>query len=313
MPKKICLFAHYTQSNILPKDVQHYLKALYDCGWETHLALSGQEILSLDTDNFCKQHNITPHLRPNEGLDFGAWQELIHKGVTHNADHILLTNDSVFGPLYPMDSIFAERLSQPIDVWGMAETLEVNWHLQSWFLCFTNKAFHHEKIQDLLNLPFKEMPKPEIIQKGELGLGRLLQQIPNFKCAGQWSKLQKYPFRDPRQTNPMHLDWHSVIASGKVPFIKKEVIRDNYYGLFWLNHYRQLLTNNTYFSLEYINEYLIHFPHRPLPVVQKWKRFLYLFSTYDTKLAWLYFLKHGISCPIISPTKNQSEFKGNSL
>ncbi|CAI3950699.1 Lipopolysaccharide biosynthesis protein (RgpF) [Commensalibacter communis] len=301
MSKKTCLFASYTRSTILPNDVKHYLKALYDCGWETHLALSGQTILSEDTEHFCKQHRITPHLRPNEGLDFGAWQALMQKNVTRDADHILLTNDSIFGPLYPMETIFSQRLNQPIDVWGMVETLEINWHFQSWFLCFTNQAFHHEKIQELFNLPFKDMPKPQIIQKGELGLGRILQQIPNFNYVGQWSKLKKYPLRDPRQTNPMHMDWYSVIASGQVPFIKKEVIRDNYFGLFWLNYYRTLLKDNTYFPLGYVDDYLRQFPNRPLPVVPKWKRFLYLISTYDTKLAWKYFLKQGVACPIISP------------
>lgn len=301
MTKKICLFAHYTQSSILPLDVKHYLKALFNCGWETHLALSGQDILSTDTNDFCKKHDITPHLRPNKGLDFGAWQEIIHKGVTKNADYILLTNDSIFGPVYPMDSIFNENLTTNIDVWGMVETLEINWHFQSWFLCFTNKAFYHEKIQALLNLPFHQMPKAEIIQKGELGLGNVIQQIPDFHYKGQWAKLKKYPFRDPMQTNPMHLDWLSVMTSGNVPFIKKEVIRDNYYGLFWLNYYRELLKNNHYFPLEYIDTYLKQYPHRPLPVVPKWKRFLYLVSTYDTKIAWKYFLKQGISCPIIYP------------
>ncbi|CAI3952592.1 rhamnan synthesis F family protein [Commensalibacter papalotli (ex Botero et al. 2024)] len=301
MPKKICLFAHYTQSNKLPFDVKHYLKALYHCGWETHLALSGQQILSSDTDDFCKNHHITPHLRSNTGLDFGAWQHLMHKGVAKNADYILLTNDSIFGPLYSMDAIFDKMLTPNIDIWGMVETLEINWHLQSWFLCFTNHAFHHPKIQTLLNLPFHQMSKPEIIQKGELGLGQIIQGIPEFRYAGQWSKLKKYPLRDPKQTNPMHLDWVSVITSGQVPFIKKEVIRDNYYGLFWLNYYRKLLKNNHYFPLEYIDEYLKQYPNRPLPVVPKWKRFLYLASTYDTKIAWQYFLKQGISCPIIYP------------
>lgn len=299
--KKICLFAHYTQSNVLPLEVKHYLKALYDCGWETHLALSGQYFLSSETDVFCKNHRITAHLRPNKGLDFGAWQELMHKGIAKDADYILLTNDSIFGPLYPLDSIFTHMLTPEIDVWGMVETLEINWHFQSWFLCFTNKTFHHEQIQKLLNLPFHEMTKPEIIQQGELGLGRIIQKIPSLHYKGQWSKLKKYPLRDPMQTNPMHMDWLSVITSGKVPFIKKEVIRDNYFGLFWLNYYRELLKNNTYFPLEYIDEYLKQFPNRPLPVVPKWKRFLYLASTYDTKIAWKYFFKHGISCPIIYP------------
>ncbi|MDI2090873.1 rhamnan synthesis F family protein [Commensalibacter oyaizuii] len=301
MSKKICLFAHYSTAQTLPKDVKHYLQALYDNGWETHIALSGHTKISEDTQNFCASYNITPHLRPNQGLDFGAWQDMMKKGVTLDADHILLTNDSIFGPIYPMHPIFTRMLSQKIDIWGMVETLEVNWHLQSWFLCFNQSLFQHKKIQALFNQPFHTMEKADIIYKAELGLGRTLKQIPNLKYAACWSKINRYPLRDPKQTNPMHLDWFSVLDSGRVPFIKKEVIRDNYYGIFWLNYYRKLLANNRYFPLDHVDCYLKQFPKRPLPVIPKWKRFLYLFSTYDTKIAWQYFLKQGISCPIIAP------------
>lgn len=300
MPHNICLFAFYNPTNTLPLDVQHYLRQLTLCGWQVHLAISGHASLSPDIQDFCQEHAIIPHLRANQGLDFGAWQDLINQGVTENADHILLTNDSVFGPLYPLQPIFRNMMTPKTDIWGMVESFEVNWHLQSWFLCFNHTTFHHPKIQELFSQPFATMNKPDIIRKGELQLGKTLHLIPGltYQCSGL-SPTGFRPFRHRKQINPMHLDWYTLLQSGGVPFIKKELIRDNHFGIFWLNHYRQLLKENPYFPLSYIDHYLEDFPNRPLPFTPWWKRIGYLFTSRDHKLAWKYFMKQGVSCPIL--------------
>lgn len=295
MSRKICLFAHYASENFIPDDVKHYLKQLSCCGWDIHVAFSGKTQLSTDTQQFCDLYHITPHLRPNTGLDFGAWKDLLNKGMTQNADHILFANDSVFGPIYPLQPIFSKMLQPSIDVWGMIESSEINWHFQSWFLCFTQKALAHEKIQNLFQQDFHHMSKPEIIQQGELKLGRVLQSLPDLFCKAAWSMKKFRLLRREAQTNPMHIDWYSVLQSRQVPFIKKEVIRDNYYGIFWLNHYRKLLKENDFFPLNHVDAYLANFSTRPLPVKPWWKRFIYLLTTYDTGLAWKYFMKQGVS------------------
>lgn len=299
MLKKICLFATYSQTHSLPLEVQHYLRQLSLCGWKIHLAFSGKTSISSETQQFCSQYAIIPHLRPNQGLDFGAWQDLMNQRVTQHADYILLTNDSIFGPIYPLQPIFKQMLTPDLDIWGMIESYEINWHLQSWFLCFNRTAFDHPEIQNLLSQPFSQMSKADIIHLGELKLGRILQQITNLKYQAAWTQTKWRPIRKSNPMNPMHLDWYTVLNSGKVPFIKKEVIRDNYLGIFWLNHYRNYLKNNTFFSLSYIDDYLQNFPNRLQPHIPWWKRFEYLITTYDSKLAWKYFMKQGVSYSVL--------------
>lgn len=299
MLRKTCLFATYNQADDLSLDVQHYLRQLAVCKWDIHIAFSGKTTLSSTIRHFCHHYAITPHLRPNKGLDFGAWQDLINQGVTKNADYILLTNDSVFGPIYPLQPIFANMLTPAIDIWGMIESYEINWHFQSWFLCFNHTTFYHPEIKELFAQPFSEMSKSDIIQQGELKLGKIVQQIPNLKYRPSWTQTKWRPIRKNNPMNPMHLDWYSVLQSGKVPFIKKEVIRDNYLGIFWLNYYRHLLQDNSFFPLTYIDTYLQNYPNRPLPHMRWWERFKYLLATYDTKLAWQYFFKQGVACPIL--------------
>lgn len=300
MSKKICLFATYHSADDLPTDTQHYLRQLYFCGWEVHLALSGKTRISKNIQDFCHQYAITPHLRPNQGFDFGAWQDLIIKNITNHADYILLTNDSVFGPIYPLQPIFQKMFSRHVDVWGMIESYEINWHFQSWFLCFHHSVFFNPKIQELFSQPFQQMGKNEIIQQGELKLGKILQDIPEITRRAAWSSTQFRPFRNKKNINPMHLDWYTVLRSGNVPFIKKELIRNNHFGIFWLNYYRKLLEKNQFFKLAYIDAYLNNSINRPLtPYTVWWKRLKYLATTYDTKLAWSYFIKQGVACPVL--------------
>ncbi len=302
MTKNICLFASYLSGfNLLP-DTQHYLKQLHLCGWEVHLILSGKTILSAELQNFCSQYTIIPHLRPNQGMDFGAWQDLILKKITDNADYILLTNDSIFGPIYPLQPIFKRISTLNLNLWGMIESYEINWHFQSWFLCFDHKSFNHPKIQNVFLQPFKNMDKPTIIQQGELKLGKVIQEIPNFNYKAAWSPKGFRPFRNKYQVNPMHIDWYSILKSGNVPFIKKELIRNNHFGIFWLNHYREYLKNNKFFPLSNIDKYLEIYVNNSLfkPYTVWWKRLKYLAITFDTKLAWKYFMKQGVSCPFLA-------------
>lgn len=297
MSNRICLFASYNSTDELPPDTKHFLRQLYLCGWETHLAISGKEKISKDIHDFCQKHSITPHSRPNQGLDFGAWQDLIIKNVTDHADYILLTNDSIFGPIYPLQPVFKKMFTKNLDIWGMVDSFEVNWHFQSWFLCFNHTTFFNPAIQDLFMQPFKQMDRQAIIQQGELKLGRILQSIPEIKCKAAWSPTKTRLFRNKKNVNPMHLDWYTILHSDNVPFIKKELIRDNHFGIFWLNYYRTLLKHNQFFKLNYIDTYLNDHINRPMiPHTVWWKRLKYLAITYDTKLAWTYFIKQGVSC-----------------
>lgn len=299
MSKNVCLFAYYDTNGLLPPYTAHYLKELSQSGWKIHLALSGQTAISKDIETFCKAFNITAHPRPNKGLDFGAWQDLIQQGCIENADRILLANDSVLGPISPLKPIFEMMWRQPVDVWGMIESYEENWHFQSWFLHFTRDAFNHPEIQKIFNQPFASMSKVEIIFKGELGLGLALRNLTSLRCKALWSDPHKKYFRNPSKTNPMQMDWYSVLTSGRVPFLKKELVRFNPFAIFWLDSYRDCLKNNNFFPLAWIDLYLKDAPPPPegFPYPKWSKRLSYLFITFDQSLAWKAFFRHGLRFP----------------
>ncbi|WP_419728604.1 rhamnan synthesis F family protein [Lichenicola sp.] len=206
----------------------------------------------------------TAYPRPNSGLDFGAWQHLVERGCADGADTVLLANDSVFGPLQPLAPIVAGMMSRNADVWGMVESRESSWHLQSWFLCFKAAAFARPEIGRVLALPYRDMSKPEIVLHGELGLGAAIRA-----AALDWDACWHQPARRMRRLlpgNPMHVDFLSVMRAGAVPFIKVELLRDNPAAIPWIGRWRKALDRNPIFPIGWIDQHLAAVGQHQAPV-----------------------------------------------
>lgn len=270
MASKVCLFAHYDARGTIAPHVLHYLQQIGSCGFTVHVALSGMTSLS-DSDRIALDRvGAIAHLRPNGGLDFGAWQDLVTNGCAIGATTVLLANDSVFGPLQPLEPIFARMQAHSTDVWGMVESREGTWHLQSWFLCFTAAAFAAPAVRRVLQLPFHDMSKPEIVLHGELGLGAaiLADRLSWNAC---WQSSRR-PLRRLVPGNPMHLDFLALMRSGQVPFIKVELLRDNPTGLRWVDQWRKHVEAATIFPPDWIDRHLAddgrHMAPRPAQSVR---------------------------------------------
>ncbi|GBQ30533.1 hypothetical protein HLH34_15695 [Gluconacetobacter azotocaptans] len=280
MTRIVCLFAQYDPAGRLAPHVRHYLTELAACGMTIHLALSGTATTDAETARFCARHGIAAHPRPNDGLDFGAWQDLLAAGCAEGADRIVLANDSVFGPLRPLAPILRAMMDRPADVWGLVESHSVAWHLQSWFLCFTAQALDHPAIRRVLAQPFALMSKPEIVLHGEVGLGLAIRSV-GLRAVAAWPD-RRTGLRRLVPTNPMHADWLSVARSDKVPFIKVELLRDNPSGIFWTGRWRALVARNPHFQAEWIEACLRDQPRRSATRRAGWKmRLLYPFLSRD--------------------------------
>lgn len=254
MSSKVCLFAHYDARGVIAPHVIHYLQQIGTCGFTVHIALSGMKSLS-DTDRLALDRiGAIPHLRPNRGLDFGAWQDLVANCCLTGATSILLANDSVFGPLQPLEPVFARMQARRPDVWGMVESRQAAWHLQSWFLCFTAAAFAAPAIQRVLQLPFQAMSKSEIVLHGELGLGAAIL-ADRLDWAACWHQ-PAHRMRHLVPGNAMHLDFLSVMRSGQVPFIKVELLRDNPTALRWVDQWRKHVDASEIFPVDWIDRHL---------------------------------------------------------
>lgn len=252
-PKRtVCLFAHFSPHTHLSASVLHYLVQLARCGLSVHVALSGMERLADEDREILDGLGIAAYPRENLGLDFGAWQHLIRIGCTDGADSILLANDSVFGPVLDLAPIFTSMQAEARDVWGMVESHEMSWHLQSWFICLSAASMACPAVARVFDLPFPQMSKAEIILHGEIGLGTAIR-AEGLSWAACLPDRRK-GLRKLVAVNPMHVDWVCALRCGRVPFVKVELLRDNPARIPWLGLWPKMLRRYGEFPERWIRE-----------------------------------------------------------
>lgn len=254
MTCRICLYAHYDPYGRIAPHVLHYLKQLHESDFTTCIALSGMDRISSNDHAVLRSFGVRPYFRRNVGLDFGAWSDLVAAGCAEGADTILLANDSVFGPLHPLAPIVERMQARNLDVWGMVESKEAGWHLQSWFLCFSAAAFASPAVARVLRQPFHLMRKAEIVLHGEIGLGAAI-----LADRLTWGACWRQPDRRLRRLipgNAMHLDYLSVMRSGAVPFVKIELLRDNPAAIPWIAGWRRQVATSPIFPPAWIDAHL---------------------------------------------------------
>lgn len=221
--RRVCLFAQFSAGPRLPAYVLHSWRALCDAGFEVHAALSGRTELDRADREMLATGGVTAWLRPNAGLDFGAWAALVAAGVAADADEILLANDSVLGPFEPLAPVM--RRMAGYDAWGMVLSREGRPHLQSWFVLMTRAAFERPAVRRVFALDFAAMGKDEIIVHGELGLSAAFA-AEGLDVGARWRSEFRLRPAAMIATNPMHFRWRQMLDAG-VPFLKRELVERN--------------------------------------------------------------------------------------
>jgi lipopolysaccharide biosynthesis protein/glycosyltransferase involved in cell wall biosynthesis len=156
--KRICLFAGYNAEGCIHEYVVFYISRLAAIA-DVHY-LADCEMVDGQLEKLAPYVKTARGYR-HEKYDFGSWQELTnHIGwnTIEDYDELILCNDSCYGPLFPLDSIFDTMESKQVDFWGMTESSELlTRHLQSYFLVFSKDVIH----ANVLKLFFKGVRKQQ--------------------------------------------------------------------------------------------------------------------------------------------------------
>lgn len=260
MSKYCCLFAHYNSNNTIDKYVFELLDYFASLDCETTM-ISNSPLKSEDDKLFLKNRFKGRFLeRENAGYDFGAWQYAINIGaIPDDTEYLFLANDSVFGPLFNMDNVIKKMLSkESVDFWGLTDSNNLGWHLQSYFLCFNRKVFTSKVFKNFFKQNFSSFNKTEIIENGEIGLSNILIQS-GFKGEAfipyeKFIKEKNSPFRF---KNPTHFFTYSLIKDFKFPFIKKEFVFQNPENIELPEGVFEMLEKETDYPISYIQEAII--------------------------------------------------------
>ena len=167
-----------------------------------------------------RRHCVGIVVRRNVGYDFGSWRTGLNmfRDAIETSEEVILTNDSFWGPVRPLRSLFQKLKQTDGDAIGLTDDLMYEPHLQSAFISYRRKALDHPSFHDFWNDLKVWNSKPDIIKRCEVGL--------TAKLASEGLKL-KAIYSEQSNGNVLHYDWKSLIVDQGFPFIKVTLLKGN--------------------------------------------------------------------------------------
>ena len=261
---KVALFAHFDRSCAVRNHVLTYLNALKDAGFSVVCVTNSGSLLPAARERL-QSCCAAVLVRRNIGYDFGAWREALEQLALprSNTTMLLLANDSVYGPLAPLNELCRRVDFVTADIWGAAESWQTRYHLQSYFLLIGDTVLRSAAWQRFWSRIRPVPSKHWIVRHYEVGLSQLLLSA-GFRCEALWPYSHLIADVDPlllnsssrneggdledrdpviraRQAHARHVReanvrqrplnpttdlWRQLLRAG-FPFVKRELLRDN--------------------------------------------------------------------------------------
>lgn len=239
--KGLCLFAHYDRDGILDDHVVHYLEQLHGLGYEIILISTSENLRDDSIASalpFCRSIIV----RENVGFDFSSWKVgFDFVGTLSTYDRLVLANDSVYGPVRDLRDVFARMESRNLDLWGITDSYEFRYHLQSYFLVFSKTTFESRPFQRFWSkLPYHKF-KISLVRECEIGLSeRLLKAGFHLGALCEYARIKSEHPRLVTQAekisdvnkpaNSSLALWRLLVEDYGCPFLKVMLLRDNPLG-----------------------------------------------------------------------------------
>lgn len=170
--KRVCVFAHYDQDNKIDEYVYYYLRELLIVAEK--LVFVTVSDISFEDIQRLNNLNIDVIKRENIGYDFYSYKVGIESFDISDFDELILCNDSVYGPLFPMKTIIDKMENKKCDFWGITEGFKIHRHLQSYFVVYKKRVFDSSSFKDFWKNMKVLGDKDLIVERYEIGLSKLL-------------------------------------------------------------------------------------------------------------------------------------------
>lgn len=284
---KHAVYVHYDRRGVVHDYVHLALRELNDNGYAVTFVSNAP---SLDDEQIKPLLPIVREVvhRRNAGYDFAAWRDgLARLPDAGGIERLILANDSVYGPLFPLSRTLEAAERSDVDAFGITDSLEIHHHLQSYFLLFFPNAIRAPAFRQF----WAQFPtvgaKSWVIRNGEVRLSRDLKRAglrlaalcPYAGVAGKFLEDREPNDDDGNHggrtkeerafaarlnariaagtpANPMHVFWATLIADWGCPFLKRELIRSNPLGVPDAAGWEALLRQNTCYDPSLVRDHL---------------------------------------------------------
>ena len=172
--KRLCIFAHFDKDNILDPYVLFYLQEIRKVA--DRLVFVSTASLAPETLATLKPVCDAVLIRKNEGYDFAGWKFALQSEAEalNDYDELILCNDSVYGPFFPLEQIFSEMKGNACDFWGITSNYDIAYHVQSYFLVFRKTVLVSSAFQKFWKEMEIQKSKKNVIKHGEVHLSQTL-------------------------------------------------------------------------------------------------------------------------------------------
>ncbi|WP_445492836.1 rhamnan synthesis F family protein [Rhodopseudomonas sp. RCAM05734] len=281
--KRVAIYVHFDGDGLVHDYVVHQLGELRQSGFRI-VFVSNSPIFPE-----ASRARILPLCarlmwRHNTGYDFGAYKDGIASlGDLGDLDSLLLMNDSIYGPFRKLGETLAAADPLKYDFWGIADSWEHQYHLQTFFVLFHPRALHSAAFKRFWHRHPYIGNKGWVIRNGEVMLTQQLARqrlrggalVPYWQAAEKmkdrlgtldtkafseservvFDRLQMALLRG-RPINSMHYFWDLAIEEFGCPFIKRELLKANPAGIFKTSQWPDVISSRSDYDVSLIKRHL---------------------------------------------------------
>jgi lipopolysaccharide biosynthesis protein len=283
---RVAVFVHFDRQGMVHDFVLHYLAEIARAGFTTVFVSNAPRLDPESIDRIAPFCGAIVQ-RANFGMDFGAYKDGI--GMLKRLDRLealLLANDSVYGPFHDLGDVIGRLNLAEADVWGITDSWERRFHLQSYFLLFGRRALSHAAFTQFWSRVRYVQAKSWVIGHYEVGLTQHLVR-GGLRCralfpyrAAATSMLaalrrtageEAFTPSERRQDflaslvraveygiplNSSHFFWDHLIVRMGCPFLKRGLLRENPARIPGLVSWQDVIQSATKYDTDLIARHL---------------------------------------------------------
>lgn len=226
---RLCIFVFYDSDGIVDEYVMYLLKEVKKICGRIIIASNNPLIFS----EKAKLESITKEIiiRENIGFDAGAYKEILLSYIGFQElkkyDELILMNDTVYGPFYPLEKIFI-KMEKKYDFWGITKQAAfctdygiVEENIQSYFLVFNSNVLNAKVFEKFWNM----LPIPKTFKEDCIYFENTLSSVL-IKAGFRWGAVVESDAydSDKAQKNFNHYAYimGQLVQKYNMPFLKKK-------------------------------------------------------------------------------------------
>lgn len=258
---RVAIFIHFDGQGDVRDHTLHYVAALNAAGLSVLFVTNSGKLKPVALEKL-KKICAGVLVRRNIGYDFGAMREgLEYLGLPRkNTEMVLIANDSIYGPLGPLDDLVGRIDFERADFWGATDSWQQRYHIQSYLVAAGPKVLQSKAWKDFWKRVRPVRAKSWVVFKYELGLSQAIVR-GGYSVGALWRyhdlvrNVNQAWLMEPRRDMPVSAEpmmsmrfihthrirhnvatrtplnptsdlWRQLIQAG-FPFIKRELLRDN--------------------------------------------------------------------------------------